>query len=57
MNYAIERGFRMIDAMGYNEMILTSDQEPIIMALKRELKEIIKRTSEHGRIPSRRTPE
>ena len=42
--YAIERGFRMLDAMGYEELILKSDQEPSIMALKRELKERIKGT-------------
>ena len=35
---SVERVFRMIDGLGYDEMILKSDQEPSIMAIKRDVK-------------------
>ena len=37
--YAGERAVRMIEYMGYGEMILKSDQEASIMALTRFIKE------------------
>jgi hypothetical protein len=42
--FAIERGHRIIDGLGYGEVVLKSDQEPSIMALKREIKERLRGT-------------
>ena len=42
--FAIERGHRIIDGLGYGEVILKSDQEPSILALKREIKERLRGT-------------
>jgi hypothetical protein len=37
--FALGRGRKMIDGLGYDEMILKSDQEPSIVALRRGIKE------------------
>ena len=42
--FAVERGFRIVDGLGYGEVIMKSDQEPSIMALKREIKERMRGT-------------
>ena len=42
--YSIERCYRMISQLGYDEMILKSDQEHSIMALKREVREKLRGT-------------
>ena len=47
-NFAIERGYRIIDGLGYDEVILKSDQEPSIVALKKRNKGKYDGSSEDG---------
>ena len=55
--YAIERGFRMVDALGYDDVILKSDQVHSRMALKEGIQRKDERKCTNGGIPCRRTPE